>query len=96
MTIASRFVQAAKTEHKVNPHNVHGFLNDVRFAASERFNNYEKNQTEYLFKDKSVLAISFIPNFREDGEIKSIQMKGLNSIKEIPNEGLGLMLKKWH
>lgn len=87
MTIASRFEKAAKIEHSINPNNVHGFMNEVRFAAEQTFLNLEENHEEYLFKDKSVLSISFIPNFREDGQIKSIQICGLDTIKVIKYEG---------
>lgn len=87
MTIASRFIKAAKIEHAVNPSNVHGFMQDVRFAATDNYNNYNENYTEYLFKDKSVLAQPFICNFIESGNVSSLQLLGLDSLKEIDYAG---------
>lgn len=87
MTIAARFEKSAKIEHSVNPNNVHGFLEDVRFAAKDKYHNYKENYTEFLFKDKSVLAVSFTPELREDGEVKSLQYLGLDTVKEIDYQG---------
>jgi hypothetical protein len=87
MTIASRFIKAAKIEHAANPNNVHGFMKDVRFAATDSHNNYEESYTEYLFKDKSVLAQPFICNFSESGNVSSLQLLGLDTLREIDYEG---------
>lgn len=87
MTIASRFIKAAKIEHAANPNNIHGFMQDVRFAATDSYNNYNENYTEYLFKDKSVLAQPFICNFSESVNVSSLQLLGLNSLKEIDYAG---------
>lgn len=87
MTIASRFIKAAKIEHAVNPDNVHGFMKDIRFAATDSYDNYNKSYTEYLFKDKSVLAQPFVCNFSESGNVSSLQRLGLDSLKEIDYAG---------
>jgi hypothetical protein len=84
MTIASRYEKAAKLHDK---NDVHGFRNEVEFSASEKYMNAEKGYMEYLFKDKSVLAVPFNANRREDGEIKSIVFNSLDNVREIQSEG---------
>jgi len=80
MTIASRYIKDAKFRNK---NDVHGFIKDVEFSAKEKYMNIEMGYMEYLFSDKSILAMSFLANKREDGEIKSLQFNSLENVKEI-------------
>jgi hypothetical protein len=84
MTIASRYEKDAKLRDR---NDVNGFKKEVEFSAKEKYMNVEKGYMEYLFKDKSVLAIPFVANRREDGEIKSLAFNSLDNIREIQNEG---------
>lgn len=82
MSIAARYEKNAKFIF-----DVHSFKKEVEFSAQQKFMNAKEGYMEYLFDDKSVLAIPFSSNRREYGEIKSIDFNSLNNVREIPLEG---------
>jgi hypothetical protein len=84
MSIARRFAEDARDRR--DRRDVRSFKKDVEFSAQQKYMN-PKGFMEYLFADRSVLAIPFTSNLREDGEVKSIDFTSLEGVREAPCEG---------